>query len=504
LQGFVWLAALAALAWRLRNERRRAVLVAVAFYLACGLAFMAKGLLGIAIPGAAALFYLLVSGRWSALREGRFRVSLGVGLVCTVSLPWYLAMYVRHGSAFVNRLLIHDHINRLAAGVHGEQGTVEYFATQLGYATFPWIGLLPLAMLVTYAIAKRPNDDDQKQAVLFLGAWFLSSFVLFSAMATKFHHYILPALVPLGLVLGVALDRVWGPTRPKATVLAVGTALFLALGLAWWSGDPRGVIPEDATNVEDWVLRQRHLGPAVGALLIALLLGWRARSTLDRARTDLEPASRRAAFGVALISGACLLAFVGRDLSWVTSARPQGYERLIHLFVYNYGRAWPPELDYRALLTGFAIAAAAAAAISSLARWRPAGLRIFASIALLFCLWSLDLYMPDVGPHWSVRGLARRYYAERSGPEEPLLAWQMNWKGENFYTGNRVHVFAETNNKRIRAWMDENPGRRVYVVLERKRLRRFEKLAGERVVTELSSARENNKFVLVSLEIGTK
>jgi 4-amino-4-deoxy-L-arabinose transferase-like glycosyltransferase len=501
LQGLLWLTALGALAWRLRAERRPAVLYAALFYLASGLAFMAKGLPGIAIPGAAALFYLLASSRWSALQEGRFWVSLGVALVCTISMPWYLAMYVRHGSGFINRLLIHDHINRLAAGVHGDQGTIEYFATQLGYATFPWIALLPLAILVTYTVVKRPDEDAQRQAMLFLGAWFLSSFVLFSAMATKFHHYILPALVPLGVVLGIGLDRAWGSTRPRATLLAFGAALSLVLGLSWLSGDPRGVIPEEAAGAQDWVLQQNHLGAAFGALLIALLFGWLTKTDLDRTRTDLEPASRSAALGVSLITGACLLAFVGRDLSWATSARPQGYERLIHLFVYNYGRAWPPALDYRALLTGFAIAAAGSVAVSSLARWRPAGLRIFASIALLFCVWSLDLYMPDVAPHWSARELARRYYAERSGPEEPLLAWQMNWKGENFYTGNRVHVFAETDNQRIRDWMAENSGRRVYVLLERKRLRRFQKLAGKRALTELSTERENNKFVLVTLEI---
>ena len=50
---------------------------------------------------------------------------------------------------------------------------------------------------------------------------------------------------------------------------------------------------------------------------------------------------------VACIGGACLLAFVARDLSWVTQQRPHGYERLIHLYVYNYNRPWPTQFDYR-------------------------------------------------------------------------------------------------------------------------------------------------------------
>ena len=501
LQGLLWLTALGALVWGLRRERRAATLWMTGFYLACALAFMAKGLPGIAIPGAAALFYLLTSRRWSLLGDGRLGVSFGALIVCAVSLPWYLAMYVRHGSGFINRLLIHDHINRLAAGVHGDQGTIEYFVTQLGYATFPWIALAPLALAWSLSIVRRPARDEQKQTTLFLGAWLLSSFVLFSAMVTKFHHYILPLLPPLGVLVGIGLDRVWGPTRLRATALAAGAGLCLALGFAWLWGDARGVIPEDAMGVEDWVLQQSRVFEACVVLAFGLVLGALARAELARARTHLEPESRATATGIALIVGACLIAFVGRDLSWTTSARPQGYERLIHLFVYNYGRAWPEHFDYRPALCGFAIASGVAAALGGLPRWRPAAVRMLAGIAVAFCAWGLNVYMHDLSAHWGLRDLTARYYAERSSPDEPLLAWQMNWKGENFYTGNRVYVFAETDNKRIKKWMEQHEGRRVYVVLERKRLRRLEKLVGERQLSELSTAREHNKFVLVTLEI---
>jgi len=109
--------------------------------------------------------------------------------------------------------------------------------------------------------------------------------------------------------------------------------------------------------------------------------------------------------------------------------------------------------------------------------------------------------MSDLAGHWGLRNLAARYYEERESPEEPLLAWQMNWKGENFYTGNRVYAFAETDNKRIKKWIADNEGRRVYVVLEHKRLSRFEKLVPGRTVRALSTRRDNNKFVLVTLEI---
>ena len=127
--------------------------------------------------------------------------------------------------------------------------------------------------------------------------------------------------------------------------------------------------------------------------------------------------------------------------------------------------------------------------------------RVATAVAIAFCAWSLNVYMVDLAAHWSFRDLATRYYAEREGPEEPLVAWQMNWKGENFYTGNRVYVFAETDNKRFEKWIEENEGRRVFVVLEHKRLPRLETLLAGRELRALSTRRDNNKLLLVALEI---
>ena len=501
VQGILWLAVLSGLAMILRKQRRVRPLLMYSFYFFCAIAFMAKGLVGIAIPGAAALFYLIASRRWTLLGNGELRVSEGVLIVTAVSLPWYLAMYVRHGPAFTNRLLIHDHINRLASGVHGDTGSVEYFFAQIGYATFPWIALIPAALMVCLWIRSRSDRDARGEIVLFLGMWLLSSFVLFSAMATKYHHYILPAIIPMGILIGIAMAQWWGPKRPVATMLAAAAGLCAIAGFAWLAGDPRGVVPADATDVEDWVLRQAQPMRAYALIALAMVLAALARRDLAKAETRLAPSNWGVGLGVALLLGACFVAFVGRDLSWATSARPQGNERLIHLFVYNYGRLWPEHLDYRAILTGFAVAAGVTSAAAAFRTWRPVATRALLGVSVMFCAWGLNVYMVDLSDHWGLRDLTQRYYAARKSADEPLVAWQMNWKGENFYTGNRVYVFTETDNKRIGKWLEENEGRTAYFVLEHKRLDRFRKLVPDREIHELSTKRDCNKFLLVGLEI---
>jgi 4-amino-4-deoxy-L-arabinose transferase-like glycosyltransferase len=501
VQGALWLAVLFWLAMVLRKERRLRPLLMYSFYFFCAIAFMMKGLPGLAIPGAAALFYLIASRRWTLLSSGELRVSIGVLILTAVSLPWYLAMYVRHGPAFTNRLLIHDHINRLASGVHGDKGTIEYFLAQVGYATFPWVALIPAALMVGLWIRSRSDRDSRGEMVLFLGMWLLSSFVLFSAMVTKYHHYILPAIIPAGILIGIALAQWWGPKRPLATVLAAAAGLSAIVGFAWLSGDPRGVIPADAMHVEDWVLRQAQPMKAYAFIVLGAVLAAIARWDLAKAEPKPPPSRWSVGLGVALLVGACFVVFVGRDLSWATSARPQGNERLIHLFVYNYGRLWPEHLDYRAILTGFAVAASVTTAAAASRTWRPVATRSLLAVAVVFCVWGLNVYMVDLSAHWGVRDLAQRYYTLRESADEPLIAWQMNWKGENFYTGNRVYVFAETDNKQIREWLEQNEGRKAYFVLEHKRLKSFRKLVPDREVRELSTKRDCNKFLLVELEI---
>ncbi len=74
-------------------------------------------------------------------------------------LPWYLAMYARHGRPFLDELVMRNMLGRTLDHLHdtnsSEDTGVAYFAKQLGYGTFPWSGLAAVAMLT----AARRNDQ---------------------------------------------------------------------------------------------------------------------------------------------------------------------------------------------------------------------------------------------------------------------------------------------------------------------------------------------------------
>jgi len=212
---------------------------------------------------------------------------------------------------------------------------------------------------------------------------------------------------------------------------------------------------------------------------------------------SLRASPANAAIGAAILASAFITGFAGRDLSYVTSGKPAGEERLIDLFVYNYERPFPEHLDYHPALAGFAVVAFAILVLASVARLRKVGIYALLGVSFWFAAWSLDVHMIDLSPHWGQRELVKRYYEQRQNDKEPLIAWQMNWKGENLYTGNRVHVYVDLDNKAVEKWMGEHTKTQAYFLLEHSRLGNFKRMLGSRKVEELSTLRENNKFILV-------
>ena len=532
-QGILWLIGLAAVIFLLRKENRQRYLYMYAFYVFCALGFMGKGIPGIALPGLVALLYLIVSQRFSLLFSGALRILPGA-LVCTIiGLPWFIAMYMRHGPAFTDRLLIHDHINRLAQGVHGDKGSIEYFLEQLGAGLFPWGGLAVVAIAMYFWTSfnkqqSEPGSFDDKeargwrgqQATIIFVFWFLGAFTLFSSMVTKFHHYIFPTVPAAALLAGILLSKYWGTivdgffTR-AATTLAVLSPLPLILGIAGLMGDVRGIVPIETLKgpdgqdpassvIQSW--GAAHPWPTwlcVTLIIVAIAAFVWSMLSLTPAEEDNADPERSTLVRHALTSAAAaafaLALFAARDLSWATNERPRGYERLIHLFVYRYTRAWPEQFDYRPILAAFAIVCMLMLALLVLPRVRAAATRGFVGAAIIFSAWSVNIYFQDLSPHWGMRVLFKKYYAERKGPEEEIVAWQMNWKGENFYTGNRVNVFIDSGAKSLKDWMKTNKGKGAYFMCEWDSQGGLSSAVGNRIKW-VSTKWENNKFRLGYIE----
>ncbi|MFL5445612.1 MAG: ArnT family glycosyltransferase [Myxococcales bacterium] len=420
---------------------------AIAAFVFIGLATLSKGILGFALPGATALVYCMMTGEWHRLR--RLRLFTGTLVVVAIAAPWYLTMFAfpgrdDEGQTFFDRFIIHDHFQRLLTGVHTTTpgGTFTYFVEQLGFDVFPWVFALPGAfgsVLARRALKPRTPRD---RALFFVLLWLLVGFGVFAFSATKFHHYAFPVLPPLLLFCGVFCEKV------------------LDEGLRVHAGE--------------------------------------------------------------LLAGGLLYGLVAHDLALVP-------KHITDMFVYNYDRPYPfAEVDPRRVFTVLFYAAPAVALspwlfdrLSQLFAWarallnrsRRAELRVqlhdgkeepqdrvivvvaLALLAAAFAVYLGWFHFRALSPHWTQRDLFWEYY-QQSTPDEPIGAYLMNWRGETFYSRNRVRQLKDQ--AKLNEFM-AGPGQRKWLLVEQARVPVLRQALGKGVRLRVVESR-NNKFVLTVLE----
>ncbi len=176
-------------------------------------------------------------------------------------------------------------------------------------------------------------------------------------------------------------------------------------------------------------------------------------------------------FSAALLAG---LAF------FVLAAREAGLDpaHFVNLFIYKYERLFPYGEWMQWTIWGLSAVIAGSALVLVFLRNRVT-FTIYLLASVAFTIHLLAFYMPAVGPHWSQKQLHAIYYQCRRDPGERLIAWQLNWRGENFYSKNQVVPLMETNNKefleylrRFRARRPEDLSAR-FIVLEAGRYNRL-------------------------------
>jgi 4-amino-4-deoxy-L-arabinose transferase-like glycosyltransferase len=387
----------------------------------------------------------------------------------------------------------------------GDDTSFAYYVWQLGYGLFPWTGIAAGGLLFWLRRADRTRDGAGDLASLMM-VWFLAAFGMFTITLTKFHHYILPLVPAIAVLSAVLVDRMHGNgsvAKPgKLPHYLVGAASGLALvvfGVARLF--PRRFLGEAYKGTPP--------GKALGIALIVLgaagVVATLRRFGAGRPKDDdsIESKYDDAVFAVIGIASAAVIGLVGRDLTTAAIGGVEGQMRLLQLFTYNYTRPWPESLDFTGGLVAFTIVGAVLSLLLAVPRLRSHAVVLFSVAAALWTAWGLDVYLYKVAPHWGQRETILAYYRDRTNPNQPFVAYQMNWKGENFYTGNKVPAFVSSG-ERFKDWVNEQKAhgiRRVYFITEHGRggsLKR--ELNDPKNYKEITDKTLNNKFVVSRVE----
>ncbi|MEC9071076.1 MAG: hypothetical protein VX938_01800, partial [Myxococcota bacterium] len=422
------------------------------FYVMIAQSSYAKGLLGFALPGFIIAVYLLLTGqlKWALLK--RLQVLPGTVLCLVVGLPWYVAMFAKHGWAYYQRFFIHDHFKRLASGVHQvDSGNFEHYIKWLGIGMFPWIAFVPLAL--AWCLRKGMKDQDARgQARLFLVLWFLCAFTLFTLSSTKFHHYIFPAMPALAMLVGLYVLHLLDRGGWQARLVTVVGLLILAT-----------------------VARDLHQDPQH----IRNLMTYKYDRPLP-SHLPIDPTAQVADKSE-----------IRWDEGTFWKHTPPSLRSLLST----------ESLRYETWITLISVLSLLGLALFFVARTRKAAVIALGLCASAMGYWSLNYYMPSLSPHWSQKYLFDTYYdtcevlenppevEEAYQPllarwgmeglarslgwrskivcEEDVISWLITWRGETYYSFNELQPIEKEAPQFLPYLEERNHGKAFYVLMER-------------------------------------
>jgi 4-amino-4-deoxy-L-arabinose transferase-like glycosyltransferase len=170
----------------------------IIFWISIGISLLIKGpiTLMIAALSLAVLCYRERSARWLLVLRPR----LGALIVVAIVLPWLALIIAKTGTAFFSEAVGKDMLGKVATGQerHGAP-----FGMYFGVFWITFWPVAPLVALATPYIFQNRKDD----AVLFLLAWIIPSWLLFEAVPTKLPHYVLPLYPALAIAIMLAFEN---------------------------------------------------------------------------------------------------------------------------------------------------------------------------------------------------------------------------------------------------------------------------------------------------------
>jgi 4-amino-4-deoxy-L-arabinose transferase-like glycosyltransferase len=241
---------------RTQLDARTAWVNAAVFWTALAAGVLIKGPLILMVVGLTAATLAIVDRSVSWLRH--LKPVAGIAWCVVLVLPWFLAIFMRAGDAFLVESVGQDLLSKLASGQESHGAPPGYYFVLFWFTFWPGSTLAAMATPAVWAARREP-------ATKFLLAWLVPSWIVFELVVTKLPHYVLPLYPAIAiLIAGVVDAKLLSRTR------------WLTGGTIWWFvvAVLAGIMVIVAPIV---IARQFGLlaWPVVGAAVVFGFLAWR-------------------------------------------------------------------------------------------------------------------------------------------------------------------------------------------------------------------------------------
>ncbi len=500
------------------------------FYFLVGISVLGKGPPAVAVAGLVCMFYLGLTGQWKML--AKLEIPRGIWICLLVAVPWHVGMYLVDGRLFIRDYFITHMWKRATSGVHGERGTFDFFMSQIGIGLFPWVALLPAA--IGGVLSKVDPRTREGRVRLLVAIWAVAAVAFFSAVQTKFHHYIFPALPALGILIAFWLDDLIAGRTRYPVVVAVLAAMIVLLIM-------RDLMGEQKQLIEMFVYRYDRPWPSGEPWRIDLagdILGFGLAFAAILLALCARPLRRFAIAALCVVSIA--FAYWGTNVYMGHAGKHWGMRDAMRTY-YTSRHIYGVDLRYRNLrqlsdewsgVTGDTEFEVKSFIPDNFA----AGMPMTVDIQVLGAdrktvrekvvlkgpvsrfetgrFW-IQLSAQETGKLRRLVQVGRSMRRTRSRPwrrvnADRLIAWQLYWRGENFWSGDEIWgpteddhtAFKQTDNKAFLEYLKKpgRAGKRYFIITESGRAHGFRNVLptarGKRTYQVLD--RSSNKFTLLS------
>jgi 4-amino-4-deoxy-L-arabinose transferase-like glycosyltransferase len=200
------------------SERRNWML---ACWAGMALSVLAKGLIGLVLPGGVLVFYTIFSRDWAIWK--RLHIVKGLILFFLIATPWFVLVGLKNPEQ-PHFFFVHEHFDRFFKKEHHREAAWYIFFVLLAAGSVPWVGVLVQSLV---GAARREGETTTFRPRLMLLVWVAFITLFFTKSNSKLPGYILPVFPGVALLVAYYLDA--GTRRGR--MATAGLTALLGVGL---------------------------------------------------------------------------------------------------------------------------------------------------------------------------------------------------------------------------------------------------------------------------------
>ncbi|MGZ5202972.1 MAG: glycosyltransferase family 39 protein, partial [Telluria sp.] len=189
------------------------------------LSMLAKGLIGVVLPGAILVLYTLFARDWKIWT--RLHIGKGLLLSFAIAAPWFIAVGLKNPEQ-PHFFFIHEHFERFLLKEHHREAAWYLFFVLLFAGSVPWAGVLVQSLVLG---AKREPAGERAPGPfrprLMLLVWMAFIVLFFTKSNSKLPGYILPVFPAVALLIADYLDV--GTRRSRMLTSGITALIGVAL-----------------------------------------------------------------------------------------------------------------------------------------------------------------------------------------------------------------------------------------------------------------------------------